>query len=146
MSEIPMKSRPTRKAIMKPTIEEMHELFQSGEEVADDDRNFKLFVIRSLNELSEKVGIIEQNAFATTATLKRHMDDSETRHTLYLAAYPAEDIDGHRRYHESVIEWRELRNKMVREAMLKCAGATGLTAFGWLLYAVWVTVKMEIHK
>ena len=33
-----------------------------------------------------------------------------------------------RRYHESVIEWRELRNKVVRECLVKAAQATTLGA------------------
>lgn len=62
-----------------------------------------------------------------------------------LAAFPAGDIDGHRRYHETVIEWRELRNKMVREALIKAAQATSLGALGWVALAIWksflITVK-----
>ncbi len=61
-------------------------------------------------------------------------------------AFPNEDIDGHRRYHESVIEWSELRNKMVREALLKCAGAGAVAGAGYLIYAISITVKMYFGK
>lgn len=62
-----------------------------------------------------------------------------------LSAFPAGDIDGHRRYHEAVIEWRELRNKMVGEALIKAAGAGVVGGLGWIAYALWksflITVK-----
>jgi hypothetical protein len=62
-----------------------------------------------------------------------------------LSGFPADDVEGHRRYHQSVIEWRELRNKLVRDCLVNAAKATSLTALGWLAYAIWqafvVTVK-----
>jgi C4-dicarboxylate-specific signal transduction histidine kinase len=66
--------------------------------------------------------------------------------TRLLAGFPADDVDGHRRYHESVIEWRELRNKMVREALLKLAQAGTLAAFGWLALAIWQAFKTTVTK
>jgi len=63
-----------------------------------------------------------------------------------LGGFPADDVDGHRRYHESVIEWRELRNKMVREALLKVAQAGTLAAFGWLALAIWQSFKVTVTK
>ena len=63
-----------------------------------------------------------------------------------LGGFPADDVDGHRRYHESVIEWRELRNKMLREALLKVAQAGTLAAFGWLALAIWQSFKVTVTK
>ena len=60
--------------------------------------------------------------------------------------FPDGDPDSHRRYHESVIEWRELRNKMVREALIKAAQVGGLGAIGWIAYALWSAFKMEVMK
>ena len=60
--------------------------------------------------------------------------------------FPDEDPESHRRYHESVIEWRELRNKMVREALIKAAQVGGLGGIGWIAYALWSAFKMEIMK
>lgn len=60
--------------------------------------------------------------------------------------FPDSDPDSHRRYHESVIEWRELRNKMVREALIKAAQVGGLGAIGWVAYALWTALKMEVLK
>ena len=63
-----------------------------------------------------------------------------------LSGFPAEDVDGHRRYHESVIEWRELRNKLVREALIKIASAGALGAAGWLLLAIWQSFKITVQR
>lgn len=63
-----------------------------------------------------------------------------------LRAFPGQDTEGHCRYHESVIEWQELRNKLVREALLKCAGAGAVAGVGWVIYALWVAFKSEISK
>lgn len=72
---------------------------------------------------------------------------SNTRTTeKLLQAFPAGDIDGHRRYHEAVIEWRELRNKLVREALIKVAQAGSLAAFGWVALALWQSFKLTVKQ
>lgn len=63
-----------------------------------------------------------------------------------LSAFPAGDTDGHRRYHESVIEWRELRNKLVREALIKVAQAGTLAACGWIALAIWQAFKLTVKQ
>ncbi|QJE03036.1 hypothetical protein HH212_26120 [Massilia forsythiae] len=63
-----------------------------------------------------------------------------------LSGFPANDVEGHRRYHESVIEWRELRNKLVREALTKAAGATVMAGLGWVLMALWQAVVTTVNK
>ena len=122
-------------------------LYQDVGEISSiSDTEFKLTVVKALSELIEKVELIEKNASDFDEILKKQREESDMLHREFVSAFPARDVDGHRRYHESVIEWSELRNKMVREAMMKCAGATGVAALGWLLYAIWVTFKMEIQK
>lgn len=60
--------------------------------------------------------------------------------------FPDGDPDSHRRYHETVIEWRELRNRIVRDALAK-AGTVGFFAgAGWVLYALWTAIKMEVMR
>lgn len=63
-----------------------------------------------------------------------------------MTGFPAQDVDGHRRYHESVIEWRELRNKLVREALQKMVGTGALAAAGWLLLAIWQSLKITVKQ
>lgn len=63
-----------------------------------------------------------------------------------LAGFPGGDTDGHRRYHTAVIERMELRNKMVREALIKVAGSGALAGAAWLAYAVWAAFAASVQK
>lgn len=63
-----------------------------------------------------------------------------------LSGFPGSDFDGHRRYHEAVIEWRELRNNLVREALIKVAQAGALAAFGWVALAIWQSFKLTVKQ
>lgn len=60
--------------------------------------------------------------------------------------FPDGDPESHRRYHESIIEWRETRNRMVKEALLHAAKVGGLAGACWVLYALWVALKMELMR
>lgn len=66
--------------------------------------------------------------------------------TSISRGFPDGDPDSHRRYHESVIEWRELRNKMVRDALVHAAKVGGIGAACWVAYAVWTAFKMEVMR
>lgn len=59
------------------------------------------------------------------------------------SGFPDGDPDSHRRYHESIIEWRELRNKMVREALTHAAKVGFWAAGAWILYAIWLAIKLS---
>jgi hypothetical protein len=63
-----------------------------------------------------------------------------------MRGFPNGDADGHRRFHEAAIEWRELRNKMVRSALSEAAKVGGVAALGWVLYSLWIALKLELHK
>ena len=78
--------------------------------------------------------------------LDAHADESNRRHAQILNAFPASDIDGHRRYHESVIEWRERRNKLVQEALTKAAAAGFWAGAVWVAVAVWKAVVISIKQ
>lgn len=97
---------------------------------------------------------------AIIAALRETKDDTNRQIGLILEAqrklqtevsgiakgFPDGDPDSHRRYHESVMEWSELRNKMIREALVKAAQVGGVGAIGWILYALYMAAKMEILK
>jgi len=65
---------------------------------------------------------------------------------MLLSGFPANDVDGHRRYHESVIEWRELRNKLVRDLLMKAAQATFMGALGFLALAAWKAFQISVTR
>lgn len=83
---------------------------------------------------------------ALLLTIHDELAENTRKTNQILQAFPAGDIDGHRRYHESVIEWRELRNKMVREALIKVAQAGSVAAFGWLALAIWQSFKLTVKQ
>jgi hypothetical protein len=63
-----------------------------------------------------------------------------------LSGFPADDVDGHRRYHQSVIERRELVNKMLRETLVNVAKTGTLGALGWLLLAAWKYFQISVAR
>lgn len=83
---------------------------------------------------------------ATVEGLSGKVTHLEATNKRLLSGFPADDVEGHRRYHESVIEWRELRNKMVREALMKMAGAGALATVGWLVVAMWNAFKITVKQ
>jgi hypothetical protein len=78
--------------------------------------------------------------------LTKTVSTLQAANEMLLSGFPANDVDGHRRYHESVIEWRELRNKLVREALAKVASAGALAAFGWLALAIWKSIRLSVTQ
>lgn len=82
----------------------------------------------------------------STSEIERQVVEIQQRQDTIIAGFPDGDPDSHRRYHESIIEWRELRNRMVREALIKAAQVGTVGGIGWVAYALWVALKMEINR
>lgn len=99
-----------------------------------------------LVQLLSEVRDNQLDLMANFEALSAKVTHVESVTTRLRSGFPAEDIDGHRRYHESVIEWRELRNKMVREALVNVAKAGTLAGIGWLVLAVWQAFKVTVTK
>lgn len=96
-------------------------------------------IIKALRETRSDVE--RQIAALITEQRKLQADVSSLKN-----GFPDGDPDAHRRYHESVIEWRELRNRMVREALTKALYAGFIGSSGWVIYALFIAAKMEIMK
>jgi len=101
-------------------------------EVRDEQRQIR----KMFDEGGEQFRALEKS-------LHDHAEESDNRHAQILGAFPAQDTDGHRRYHESQIEKIELRNRMIRECLVLCAKTGGLAGAGWLMHAVWIAIKSE---
>ena len=99
-----------------------------------------------LVQLLSEVRDNQLDLMANFEALSAKVSSLEQADARLMAGFPASDIDGHRRYHESVIEWRELRNKMVREALVNVAKAGTLAGLGWLVLAVWQAFKVTVTK
>lgn len=83
---------------------------------------------------------------AHCASTSKQIDELQRTVTEIAGGFPDGDPAAHRRYHESVIEWRELRNKMVRDALIHAAKVGGLGGACWIAYAIWTALKMEIVR
>lgn len=103
-------------------------------------------VLKLLQEVRDSQGCIEDKLEVHSRQLQGHIESSNNRHGEIIKAFPGGDVDGHRRYHESIIEWAELRNKMVREALIKCAGAGAVAGAGYLLIAIYIALKMYFQQ
>lgn len=96
--------------------------------------------------LSEDAIAIIRAVKESNAELESKIAAMQAKQDQLIKGFPDGDPDSHRRYHESIIEWRELRNKMIREALIKASTVGGVAAFGWIAYAVWQAFKMELIK
>lgn len=99
-----------------------------------------------LVQLLSEVRDNQLDMMANFDTMSKKLAVVQASNERLLSGFPADDVEGHRRYHESVIEWRELRNKLVREALVKIAGAGALAAAGWLVLAIWQSFKITVAR
>lgn len=76
----------------------------------------------------------------------RQIEDVQRSVVTLVNGFPDGDIEGHRRYHESVIRWHELRNQVLRAALEKVVQAGTVAAFGYLLVLLWEWFKLEVKK
>ncbi|UOD30695.1 hypothetical protein INH39_02815 [Massilia violaceinigra] len=88
----------------------------------------------------------DQERDAMLVSIKTALSDNTRKTEQILTAFPSGDTDGHRRYHEAVIEWRELRNKLVREALIKVTQAGALAGAGWVALAMWQALKVTVKQ
>lgn len=63
-----------------------------------------------------------------------------------IKGFPDGDAEAHRRYHEAVIARIELRNAMVKAALIKMAQAGAVAGTGWLMVAFWRAFKISLTQ
>lgn len=63
-----------------------------------------------------------------------------------LEGFPDSDPQIHRRYHDADLKWRELRNKLIHETLSRVVTTGALAGAGWLAYAIFLAIKMEVVK
>ncbi|HCP76821.1 MAG: hypothetical protein CML16_04065 [Pusillimonas sp.] len=100
-------------------------------------------IIETIQQMERSRNSIEQKRYEET---KRSIDQMKDEIKVLMSGFPDSDPGSHRRYHESVIEWRETRNRLVKEALAHAAKVGGVAAAGWVVYALWIAFKMELHK
>lgn len=97
---------------------------------------------RHTSEERQKHAENQRQILAIIEAQRRMQDDLAS----ISKGFPDGDPDSHRRYHESIIAWRELRNELVRGALTNASKVGFLAALAWIGYAVWVVIKMEFTK
>jgi len=97
-------------------------------------------------ELSPDTRAIISALRETKGDVERKLDELISEIDELRRGFPDGDPDSHRRYHESLIEWRETRNEMVKAALMHAAKVGGFTGAAWVLYALWIAFKMEITR
>lgn len=60
--------------------------------------------------------------------------------------FPNDDPASHRRFHENVIEWYDLRNRIFREALINIAKVGTIGGIGWLGWLVWQYLKFNLKS
>lgn len=88
--------------------------------------------------------MLNDEELAILRRLEAGLTDNTAKTEKILLAFPGGDTEGHRRYHAAVIERIELRNKLIREALVKAAQAGGIVAFGWIGLALWQAFKITV--
>jgi hypothetical protein len=119
---------------------EMSELTKLTEFFQDsnpDNVTVKMFIDMMRDVHNSQREVVELLA-AHSNDFKEHCEQDASQMALILNAFPGEDVDGHRRYHQAVIDWLELRNKTIREALIKAGEVGFIAAMGWILYALYI--------
>lgn len=99
-------------------------------------------LVQFLNEIRNN----QQDMMACFEQLSKQVADQQALIERALSGFPAADVEGHRRYHESVIERRELVNKMLRETLVNVAKTGTLGALGWLMLAAWKYFQITVTR
>ncbi|MFA7488186.1 MAG: hypothetical protein WCY72_08890 [Lysobacteraceae bacterium] len=89
-------------------------------------------IINAIKEEAEKT----QNKF----------NEIESKYERIMCGFPDQDPDGHRAYHQVVIERQKLRNEIMRGAAIRM-GQGGIFAFlAAMAWLAWELFKKEIQK
>lgn len=119
-------------------------------EVSDNILQEFIAEIRNIRDeyvsVMESIAAMEKNGIAFEQTLKQNAEDARAMNKKLLAAFPAEDVEGHARYHGLMIERAERVNRILGQASEKLAMG-GMIALGWwVLTAIIAAVKHDLAK
>ena len=74
---------------------------------------------------------------AALVEMRDRFDQVDARLTQFMTAFPADDIEGHRRYHELIIEEIEERRKLRRAIQEKTISGLIWAGLVGIAMAVW---------
>jgi hypothetical protein len=61
-----------------------------------------------------------------------------------MHGFPQGDPEGHRRFHEVIIEREAFRNQLLKAALQKAVESGFLVGGGYVLYAIWIYFKEQV--
>lgn len=108
----------------------LHEVRQEQIRASDVHQEFQ----KSIDKFNEFLDTHESKDMACHEELEAKL----------LLSFPNGDTTGHRKYHENIIAWLELRNSLVRESLAMAAKTGGVAALGWIGYALFQAAKMSL--
>jgi hypothetical protein len=116
-----------------------------------------------VSNMAVELHTMKGNLAAMTSFFKSHLDRMdliheqvektidrvtacEQSHIDALNGFPAKDAEAHRRYHEAVIEARELRNNIMRASLEKLLTAGVFGVIGILATLAWKVFKIQVTQ
>lgn len=118
----------------------------SDEKLIESGAHFEKLVIDMLTKVIGDSNDCKERICSLEVALKTHAENIASMHQEVKAAFPAGDIEGHRRYHQAIIEWSELRNKIVREVLINAGKVGFIGGLVWVAVAIWHAFKMELTR
>lgn len=100
---------------------------------AENEQPPWLLVVTGLERVRQDIADLSQKV----AGLERVSDELRDIHQELISAFPGNDVQGHRRYHDSVIAQLEQRTKMLQNLAQHLINALALSAVFAIGAAVW---------
>lgn len=94
-------------------------------------------IISLLQELREGQTNLANEMRNMSNQLNEHVATDERILKDIYKSFPEGDIEGHRRYHEAVIENMQVRAELVRACLKAVASAGLITGIGFTVKALW---------
>lgn len=110
------------------------------------EKVFQDLLMDMLKEVRDGQKTSEAQLATAMQSLASHTKIDEENFRSIMKAFPNGEIDGHRRYHQSIIDWYELRNRVIRECLVHILKAGAIGALVWVGWTLLVAVKLWFIK
>lgn len=99
-----------------------------------------------MGQLSEDTIAIIKAIEKMRVEIENQLYDLKDKCKTLEAGFPLEDPNGHRKYHEAIIERQQLRNDIFRESLTHAAKVGFLSGIVFFCWLVWLYLKTEISR
>lgn len=119
---------------------------RQDEQAPESEETLTVMLLKEIMGKLESMELKAEQIEKRQARIEGRQANIEAQVKSFILAFPNEDLAGHRAYHESLIKWANLRNELVTDALKKSAQAGLIGGVGWLLYAIYQAIRMELIK